>query len=377
MRRTTITSLLLILTIIISVPLGGAAAAQGFNDLADNWARDSIAHLAAEGLFTDLWEGEFRPHQPLQRSEALELLTRGFKLTTAERNSVGAWLKETFASELEEITRGEFAAAAANVLGLGRRTAAPGGFYPSFADLDPAYPGFLAAEVLKTLQVLPGHMSGRFEPYRLITRSEAAFILAQMLPLEKVAGKVAGIDGQEGRLLIDERPVQLTSNTLFLTAQGFNGEELVLGDKIEALVKGEEALLVTLGRDNTAQILLQGLNNLTQVLADVLTPAQLSAIVAGDWDQLNEEVQYEVYEELVARGAAPWEADALLKRDWAALQFMAQERITQEAADYLEVTPELVQAALTRDWNKVLQYVQVELAERLLAGDWLQIVPKN
>lgn len=199
-----------------------------------------------------------------------------------------------------------------------------------------------------------------------------------MLPLEKVAGgKVAGIDGQEGRLLIDERPVQLTSNTLFLTAQGFNGEELVLGDKIEALVKGEEALLVTLGRDNTAQILLQGLNNLTQVLADVLTPAQLSAIVAGDWDQLNEEVQYEVYEELVARGAAPWEADALLKRDWAALQFMAQERITQEAADYLEVTPELVQAALTRDWSKVLQYVQVELAERLLAGDWLQIVPKN
>ncbi len=162
-----------------------------------------------------------------------------------------------------------------------------------------------------------------------------------------------------------------------MTAQGFNGEELVLGDKIEALVKGEEALLVTLGRDNTAQILLQGLNNLTQVLADVLTPAQLSAIVAGDWDQLNEEVQYEVYEELVARGAAPWEADALLKRDWAALQFMAQERITQEAADYLEVTPELVQAALTRDWSKVLQYVQVELAERLLAGDWLQIVPKN
>ncbi len=251
-----------------------------------------------------------------------------------------------------------------------------GGFYPSFADLDPLIRAFSGGSP-KTLQVLPGHMSGRFEPYRLITRSEAAFILAQMLPLEKVAGKVAGIDGQEGRLLIDERPVQLTSNTLFLTAQGFNGEELVLGDKIEALVKGEEALLVTLGRDNTAQILLQGLNNLTQVLADVLTPAQLSAIVAGDWDQLNEEVQYEVYEELVARGAAPWEADALLKRDWAALQFMAQERITQEAADYLEVTPELVQAALTRDWSKVLQYVQVELAERLLAGDWLQIVPKN
>lgn len=376
MRRTTITSLVLVLTLIISFTFGSAAA-QKFSDLDDNWAQDAIAHLATEGLFDDLWEGEFQPHRPLERTVALELLSRGFNLTAAERTSLAGWLKQTFSSDLEEITRGEFVAAATNVLGLGQRTAAPGGFYPSFADLDPAYPGFLAAEVAKTLQILPGHMAGRFESYRLITRSEAAFVLAQALQLEKIAGKVAGIDGTEGMLLIDGRPVQLTSQTLFITAQGFKGEELVPGDKIEALVKDEEALLVTLGRDNTAQILLQGLNNLTQVLADVLTPSQLSAIIAGDWEQLNEEVRYEVYEELVARGVAPWEADALLKQDWAALQLMAQERITQEAADYLEVTPELVHAALTRNWSKVLEYVQVELAERLLASDWLKMVPKD
>lgn len=377
MRRTSITSLVLILILIFSVNLGSVAAAQEFSDLDDNWAKDSIAHLANEGLFQDLWEGEFLPHQPLERSEAFELLSRGFELTKAERNSLALWLEEAFAFDLEAITRGEFAAAVANVLGLGQRTAVPAGFYPSFADLDPAYPGFLAAEVLKNLKVLPGHMLSRFESYRLITRSEAAFVLAQALQFEKIAGKVAGIDGEEGMLLIDDRPVQLTAETLFITAQGFNGEELVLGDKIEALVKDEKALLVTLGSDNTAQILLQGLNNLTQVLADVLTPSQLSAIIAGDWEQLNEEVRYEVYEELVARGVAPWEADALLKQDWAALQLMAQERITQEAADYLEVTPELVHAALTRNWSKVLEYVQVELAERLLASDWLKMVPKD
>lgn len=377
MRRTTITSLALIFALIFSLNLGSIAAAQGFSDLEDNWARDSIAHLAAEGLFKNLWEGEFGPHQPLERTEALEMLARGFQLTEAERNSIAAWLQDTFASDLEEITRGEFAAALASVLGLGQRTTVPADFYPSFADLDPAYPGFLAVEVLKTLNVLPSHMLSRFESYRLITRSEAAFVLAEALQFNKLAGKVSGIDGEEGMLLVDDQPVRLTEETLFITAQGFNGEELVLGDKVEALVKDEKALLVSLGRDHTAQVLLQGLNNLTQVLADVLTPSQLSAIIAGDWEQLNEEVRYEVYEELVDRGVAPWEADALLKQDWSALQLMAQERITQEAADYLEVTPELVHAALTRNWSKVLEYVQVELAERLLAGDWLKMIPKE
>jgi len=56
---------------------------------------------------------------------------------------------------------------------------------------------------------------------------------------------------------------------------------------------------------------------------------------------------------------------------------MAQERITQEAANYFEVPPELVHAALTRNWGKVLEYVQIELTERLLASDWLKLQPKN
>jgi hypothetical protein len=374
MRRTTITSLVLVFMLIFPFNLSVAAA---FSDIADNWARSSVTQLAGEGLFAEMWEGEFHPHQPLMRSEALELLARAFHVSEKDIASLDSWLTDAFPSDLEEITRGEFAAALGSVLGLGQRTSFPAGFYPSFGDVEPGYPGALAAELLKMLEVLPHHMHGRFESYRLVTRSEAAFMLDEATQFERITGEVAGIDGEEGRLLTDERPIQLTAETIFLTADGFEGDELGVGEAIEALVKDEKALLVTLGRDHTAQVLLQGLNNLTEVLADVLTPAQLSAILEGDWDQLNEEVQYQVYEELMARGLAPWEADALLKQDWGALQLMAQERITQEAANYFEVPPELVHAALTRNWGKVLEYVQIELTERLLASDWLKLQPKN
>ena len=43
---------------------------------------------------------------------------------------------------------------------------------------------------MQRLGLLPTHMLGRFEPYRLITRSEAAYILHQALALEEITGTV-------------------------------------------------------------------------------------------------------------------------------------------------------------------------------------------
>ena len=128
---------------------------------------------------------------------------------------------------------------------------------------------------------------------------------------------------------------------------------------------------------SNAQVLMNGLNQATKVLVDVLTPEQINALIAGDWEQLGEEVRYELYDQLVERGVSPWEADALLKQDWDNLQIMLQERLTLEAADYLQVAPELLHAALSRDWEKLLEYAQVELAQRLLTSEWLQGVTTN
>lgn len=387
MRPTKFNALILVLVLLVSPFLCGAIGHAAFSDIDYNWAKDAILSLEEQGLFEDLWSNLFSPSASLSHEDALTLLTQVFELTAEERDQVEDWLGDLLVAHPEGITRGEFASLLANLLGLGEHLQAPEGFYPSFKDLALDYPGFMGAEFLQRLGLLPTHMSGRFEPYRLITRSEAAFIVHQALQLEEVEGVIAEVEGRQIALkkaagdetlvmdLLDETlyvsPGSLTRNTIN------RDEELKKGQNALILARGQQALLVRLEEKSTAQALLEGLNQATQALVDVLTPAQINAIIAGDWELLGEEVSYELYEELVERGVSPWEADALLKRDWASVQMMLQERLTQEAADYLKVAPELVQAALSQDWAKLVEYAQVELAQRLLTSDWLRDATKN
>ena len=384
MRPTKFMLIALILCVLASPLLGTGQALAAFIDIDHNWARDSILSLDADGLFEDLWLETFKPSASVTHEEAFMLFTEAFELTEEEEGALVTWLGDLLVGHQEGVTRGEFVAATANLVALGEIVEVAQDFFPSFVDVSYDYPGFMGVELLHRLGLLPTHMMGSFEPYRLITRSEAAFILAQAKELDEVAGLVGTI-AEGGRQFTlgavegdQERTFTLLSETLYvgpgsLTRDAVTkGEQLEEGQKIVVLARNNQALLVHVEQVSTAQALMDGFNNATQVLVDVLTPAQINAIIAGDWEQLGDEVSYELYEELVDRGISPWEADALLKRDWDNLQMMLQERLTLEAADYLQVAPELVQAAVSQDWEKLLEYAQVELAQRLLTSDWLK-----
>lgn len=389
MRPTKLHTFILVLTLLVSPLLGGATGLAAFTDIDENWAKEAIVSLEEQGLFENLWVEEFSPHANLTHEETFELLARAFQLTSNEKQELADWLNELLVAHPEGITRGEFAAVLANLLGLGEHSQVPQGFYPSFADLNMDYPGFMGVELLQRLALLPNHILGRFEPYRLITRSEMAFILDQALQLQQVEGVVEEVQ-EEGRQIVlkqledeDTLVLSLLGETLYVTPESLTKDAINRDEKIEkgqhivVLARENQALLINADEASRAQALLEGLNKAAQALADVLTPAQINAIITGDWEQLGEEVRYELYEELVDRGISPWEADALLKRDWVNLRTMLQERLTQEAADYLSVAPELVHAAMNQDWPKLLEYAQVELAQRLLTSDWLKGVTNN
>ncbi|MDI9440157.1 MAG: S-layer homology domain-containing protein [Limnochordia bacterium] len=369
--------------------LPSAAVLAAFADINGTWAESAITALDEKGLFTGLWTEEFAPSRSLSHAEALQLLASGFALTEEESEELAQWLNQLLVAHPEGITRGEYAALLGSILGLGEHTEAPKGFYPSFSDLNPDYPGFLGIELLQRLALLPTHMVGRFEPYRLLTRAEAAYILDQALRLREITGTVAEVQS-EGRQLVLESAAEEGNTTLTLLAETLyispgslirdpvsRGESLRPGQEVVVLARENQALLVRLEGETRVQALLEGLNKATQLLADVLTPEQINALITGNWDQLGEEVRYQVYQELVERGAAPWEAEAAINQDWSGLQLMLKERLTMETADYLDVAPELISAALDQNWSKVLEYAQVELAQRLLTSEWLQNIMDN
>jgi len=389
MRPTKFILSVLVLLVLASPLWGGSFGLAAFSDIDHNWAREAILSLEGQGLFEKLWTEEFSPSSPLTHEETLTLLAQAFQLTSDEEQKLTDWLNTILVAHPEGVTRGEFGAALGNLLGLGEQVESPKGFYPSFADLSVDYPGFLGVELLQRLALLPTHMVGRFEPYRLITRSEVAFILDQALRLQEVKGTVEEVS-EGGRQLTlktdydqEALVLNLLSETLYVSPPSLTREplstefQLEKGQNVVVLARKNQALLINLEQVSAAQVVMDGINNATKALVEVLTPAQINAIIAGDWEQLGEEVQNELHEELVNRGISPWEADALLRRDWDSVQMMLQERLTQEAADYLQVAPELVQAALSQDWEKLLEYAQVELAQRLLTSDWLKDITTN
>lgn len=384
MRPTSYRAVILVILLLCSALFTATPALGAFADISENWAKDAIISLEEQGLFQDLWEENFEPHNVISHETSLQLIAKAFELQPEAEKNLATRLQAAFAADSAGITRGEFASLLADVIGLENQQSTPGGWYPSFVDVEADYPGYLAIELLHKLRLLPSHMLVRFEPFRLITRSEAAYLIHGAQQFEQIEGIVAKVDGETQTVQIqtstEQKALQFSENTLLLTPRGILenvAAHMEEGQKVTVLLTGKKALLVTTEQETTTQALLQSLNNATKILADVLTPEQVSAIIAGDWEQLSEEVQYELYNELVARGAAPWEADALLKQDWPNLQTMLQDRLTQEAASYLQVTPELVHSAITGNWPKLLEYAQVELAQRLLTSDWLQGIGKD
>lgn len=377
MQPTKLMSFILIFTLLVVTTLGNVPALASFIDIEQNWAKEAILSLEERGLFEGILADEFLPQASFSHEMAFQLVQGAFQLTSEEEQELRTWLSGLLVAHAEGITRGEFAALVANAMGLGQNGEAPKDLYSSFSDVSQDYPGFLGIEVLQRMALLPNHMVSRFEPYRLMIRSEAAFILDQVLRLESVEGEISEIQADGTIIIPEQSPIRLLGETLYVQDGIHKEAQIQKGDQVRMLTRNGQALLVTVEHQSTSQAFLQGLNKVASTLADVLTPAQVNALVTGDWEQLGEEVRYQLYEELVDRGIAPWEADALIKQDWDNLQVMAQDRLTQEAADYLQVTPELIHAAVNQDWSKLLEYAQVEVAQRLLTSEWLKGTTKN
>mgnify|MGYP001409751621 CR=1 FL=1 len=386
MRKVTMIPFLLVLCILFSSSYSYAA----FTDIEGNWARDAIQHLDEMGAFEGLLEDPFLPNESISRELLIEIAGRVFELDDGEKQSLYTWL-DHFAPMSEDaqyqydlLTRGELAGLIGNLLGLSNNITVPTDWYPTFQDLDKDHPAFLYAEVLNKLGILPTYVMNRFEPYRLATRAETASMIDAAVRLESVEGVITEILGSSNRIVVktsnnEFRSLPLNDQTVvYRSGRLVTNQQLRVGDPIYALHDTEgQVRLVSLSGTEDSSALLKGLNGAAQALLDILTPEQITALINGDWQKLNEEVRYELYQEMVDRGMTPWEAEALLSQDWGSLETMAKDRLAAEAADYLEITPEMIYAALNRDWQKVLEYAQVELAERLLSSSWLKNSTRN
>ncbi len=106
----------------------------------------------------------------------------------------------------------------------------------------------------------------------------------------------------------------------------------------------------------------------SNVTRGLLTPSDLRAIIAGDWDAVADSLKSAIYDELVKRGLTPVEAAAVMSRDWDSLRAYAKDHLAQVIGEFLGISSDLAIAVLDRDWERARELAQVEAIEQLLGG---------
>lgn len=141
-------------------------------------------------------------------------------------------------------------------------------------------------------------------------------------------------------------------------------ENLVLGDAIYVVSDrfGTPQFVKANGRVTGNDVA----SKVTHFTRGLLTPNDLRAIIAGDWDALTDSLKSTLYDELVRRGATPVEAAAIMTQDWDSLQLYAKDRLAQVIGAQLGITTDLAIALLDRDWERAKELAQLEAVEQLL-----------
>lgn len=394
-----ITVFVLMMVVLMSVSLSASAS---FSDIDGSWAREAILRLDQLGIFDGIYQDNFQPNNTVTREELIEIAARAFNLTNTQKQTVYAWLDDLMAvdefnaEQGDQLNRAELVALVANLLGLTEHGLNAANWYPSFNDVPADHPVFVAVEMINMLDILPTYVLNNFEPSRLSSRAEVVALVDAALNLDIVNGEVAEIQSNSNRLIIQTpdnefRSVPVGEDTLILqNGNNLQFNNLAKGDSISALYNQSGSVqFINVNSTKAGNSLFQGISNLLkglnglqasqnlqqvqelpllQELSEVITPEQLVPLLSGDWSGVNEGLRYNLYQEFVDLGMSPWEAEALLSQDWGSLENMGKDRLALALSDYAGITPEIFYSALNQNWDQLMQYAQVEIAQRLLSG---------
>ncbi len=353
-------------------------ASSPFTDIQGSWAREAILRLAEKGVFEGIYEGRFEPNSRITKTTAIEIAARSFSLSPMAQQNLSLWLENLLPSDdplfSDSLTRAELAALCAKLLQLDRAVL-PLDYPPSFEDIPPDHTAFWSIEFAHQLDILPIYVLHRFEPQRLATRAELAALVDAALGLNVVQGTVSEVYPSSQRIIVKTlegnfQSVPIRETTVMLAPeQSMQFTDLKLGDGLTVLSSREgQAKLLLLERNAANASLWDSLTTLTQRLGGVLSPKVLLSIFGNDLQGLGESLRYDLFEQLLELGLSPWEAEALLAKDWTGVQGLAKDKLAYEVADFAGLGPELAFALFNQDWQRALEYAQVELLQRLLNG---------
>lgn len=364
-----------------------APAAHGFSDLEEHWAEKTVRDLVRLEILHGYPDKTFRPDQSITRAELAKILAVTFNLKSSSgrtfSDTAGHWAKE-YAGALAEkkiitaedgafhperpVTREEAVGMLTRLLNIKH----PEEEYtlkltPSFTDITDESQAFAEIELASRLGLLPGYYQEEFNPSYLASRADIAWMISRLREIKTLRGTVldtneaSGLltvkpeeDGQEARLvLVGDETVLLRNN--ITTKPG----QVLAGDKLTVFFNPQEKPVFVKAYGEVTQNDL--LTRLSSMVKERLTPEQIAAILAGDWESVKDALTGELYNQMLNYGLTPAEAEAILMQDWQYLDLVSRDRLAEALSGYLGITRDLGRALLDRDLERIKEYARIEL----------------
>lgn len=371
------------------IPATSQTAAAAFHDIGSNWAREHIQALTDLGVISGYPDQNFRPDHPVTRAEFAKMATAAFTIIPENPASFSDisnhWAREhilalagagiadgfpdgTFRPD-DKMTRAEVVSMLVRILKLHDVTRYTE--TASFVDVPPNHWAFAHIETALRLKLLPPYLRGQFEPSLPATRAETAAMIHESLRLQITRGTIDYLE--PGLNLVGVRHQGGVSDfTLHPQTVIYRNTTVAPIDNLEI----GDAILVVADRFGSPQFVKANgiitpsdvVTKVSSVTRGLLTPSDLRAMIAGDWNAVADSLKSTIYDELVKRGLTPVEAAAIMNRDWASLRTYAKDHLAQVIAGFLGVSSDLTIALLDRDWDRARQLAQVEAVEQLLSG---------
>src|SRR5690554_385230 len=299
-----------------------------FSDTEDHWAKEYIAALSENKIISGYPDGTFQPERPITRAEMVTMLIRLLKVGLED----------------EEYTQN---------------------LSPTFSDVEEDFWAFRQIELGARLKILPGYYQSEFQPSRLASRADTAWMINTMRKLKILRGNVLDLSADSGLLTVEpeEGDVEialLQPETIILRNDiTTSPENITQDDKITIVYNSSEepAFIKAYGDVNSNDLL----GKISSMIKGRLTPDQVATILAGDWDSVKETLKSELYNELVDVGLSAEEAESILVEDWQYLDTLGRDRLSEALSNYLGITKDLSRAVLDRDLDRIKEYAKIEL----------------
>jgi len=299
-----------------------------FSDTEDHWAKEYIAALSENKIISGYPDGTFQPERPITRAEMVTMLIRLLKVGLED----------------EEYTQN---------------------LSPTFSDVEEDFWAFRQIELGARLGILPGYYQSEFQPSRLASRADTAWMINTMRKLKVLRGNVLNHSADSGLLTVEpeEGDVEialLQPETIILRNDiTTSPESITEDDKITIVYNSNEepAIIKAYGDVNSNDLL----GKISSMIKGRLTPDQVASILAGNWDSVKETLKGELYNELVDVGLSAEEAESILVEDWQYLDTLGRDRLSEALSNYLGITKDLSRAVLDRDLDRIKEYAKIEL----------------